>query len=35
MIYKAKVAVCSESRAKHAAQCEHHAEFMNVKPGDK
>jgi hypothetical protein len=30
-----KVAVYSESRKKHVALCEHHVEFMNVKPGDK
>jgi hypothetical protein len=34
-IYKTKVAVCSEIRTKHVAQCEHHVEFMNAKPGDK
>jgi len=31
MIYKAEVAACSESRAKHSS--EHHVEFFNVKPG--
>jgi hypothetical protein len=29
MMYKAKVAVCSE---KHSTQNEHHVEFFNVKP---
>jgi hypothetical protein len=33
MTYKAKVAVCSEIRTKHSTQCEHHAEFLNAKPG--
>jgi len=33
MIYKAKVAVCSEIRAKHSTQSEHHVEFLNVKSG--
>jgi hypothetical protein len=32
MLYKAKVAVCSEIRTKHIMQCEHHAEFFYVKP---
>jgi len=32
MIYKAKVAVCSEIRTKHSTQSEHHVEFFNVKP---
>jgi hypothetical protein len=31
MMYKAKVAVCSEIRTK--PQSEHHVEFLNVKPG--
>jgi len=35
MKYKAKVAVCSEIRAKHSTQGEHHVDFLNVKPGDK
>ena len=37
MKYKAKVAVCSETRTKHSAQSEHHVEFLNVKPvcGDR
>jgi len=34
MLYKAKVAVCSEIRTKQVTQSEPHAEFMNVKPGD-
>jgi hypothetical protein len=34
MMCKAKVAVCSEIRTKHAMQSEHHVEFLNVKPGD-
>ena len=33
MMYKAKVAVCSDIRTKHPAQGEHHVEFFNVKPG--
>jgi len=32
-MYKGKVAVCSEIRTKHSKQCEHHVEFLNVKPG--
>jgi len=32
MLYKAKVAVCSEIRIKHSTQSEHHAEFFNDKP---
>jgi hypothetical protein len=32
MLYKAKVAVCSEIRTKHSAQSEHHVEFLNVNP---
>jgi hypothetical protein len=27
MMYKAKVAVCSEIPTKHSKQCEHHVEF--------
>jgi len=27
MMYKAKVAVCSEIRTKHSTQSEHHVEF--------
>jgi len=34
MMYKAKVAVCSEIRTKHSTQQgEHHVEFLNVKSG--
>jgi hypothetical protein len=33
MLYKAKVAVCSEIRKKHSTQSEHHVEILNVKPG--
>ena len=33
MMYKAKVAVCSDIHTKHTAQSEHHAEFLNVQPG--
>ena len=33
MKHKAKVAVCSEIRTKHATQSQRHAEFFNVKPG--
>jgi len=33
MLYKAKVAFCSEIRTKHQIQSEHHVEFLNVKPG--
>jgi hypothetical protein len=32
MLYKAKVAACSEIRTKYSAQSEHHVEFLNVKP---
>ena len=32
MIYKAKVAVCSDIRTKHSMEREHHVEFLNVKP---
>ena len=32
MIYKAKVAVCSDIRTKHSTQSERHVEFFNVKP---
>jgi hypothetical protein len=28
MTFKAKVAVCSDTRTKHAMQSEHHAEFF-------
>jgi hypothetical protein len=33
MVYKAKVAVCSEIRTKHSSLSEQHVEFFNVKPG--
>ena len=33
MLYKAKVAVCSDIRTKHSKQSEHNVEFLNVKPG--
>ena len=33
MLYKAKVAVCSEIRTKHTTQSERHVEFLNVKHG--
>ena len=33
MMYKAKVAVCSDIRAKHSMQSEHHVEFLNAAPG--
>jgi len=33
MMYKAKVAFCSEIRTKHSTQSEHRVEFLNVKPG--
>ena len=29
MMYKAKVAVCSEIRTKHSTQSERHVEFLN------
>ena len=32
MMYKAKVAVCSDNRTKHSSQSEHNVEFFNVKP---
>ena len=31
MLYKAKVAVCSETRTKHSTPNESHIEFLNVK----
>ena len=31
MMYKAKVAVCSDIRTKHSNQGERHVEFFNVK----
>jgi hypothetical protein len=33
MMYKTKVAVCSEIPKKHSTQSEHQVEFLNVKPG--
>jgi len=33
MMYKAKVAVCSEIRIKHSTQSEHQVELLNVKRG--
>ena len=33
MMYKAKVAVCSDIRTEHPKQSERHVEFVNVKPG--
>jgi hypothetical protein len=33
MMYKAKDAVCSETRTKHSTQSEHHVELLSVKPG--
>ena len=33
VMYKAKVAVCSEIRTKRSKQSEHPVEFLNVKPG--
>ena len=33
MLYKAKVAVCSDIRTKHSTQSEHLVEFLDVKPG--
>jgi len=33
MMYKAKVAVCSEIRTKHSAQSERRVEFLNIEPG--
>ena len=32
MLYKAKVAVCSEIHTKHSKQSERHIELVNVKP---
>jgi len=34
IMYKAKVAVCSEICTKHTKQSKHHVEFLNVKPDD-
>ena len=33
MMYKAKVAVCSDIRTKHSTQSKHHVEFLNATPG--
>ena len=33
MMYKAKVTLFSEIRAKHSTQSEHHVAFLNVNPG--
>jgi len=33
MLFKAKVAVCSEIRTKHSTQGENIVEFLNFKPG--
>ena len=33
MMYKAKIAVCSEIRTKHSKQSEHHVESLNIKSG--
>ena len=35
MMYKAKVAVCSDIRTKHSKQSEHQVEFLIIKPGGK
>ena len=32
MMYKAKVAVCSDIHTKYSTQSERHVEFLNVKP---
>jgi len=32
MLYKVKVAVCSEIPTKHSTQSEHHVELLNVNP---
>ena len=32
MMYKAKVAVCSDIRTKHPTQSENHVEFFNATP---
>ena len=34
MMYKSRVAVCSDIRTKHSTQSEYHVEFLNVRPGD-
>ena len=35
MLYKSKVAVCSQINIKHSTQSEHHVEFFNVKSGSR
>jgi hypothetical protein len=35
MMYKSKVAVCSDILIKQTTQSERHVEFLNVKPGGK
>ena len=35
MMYKEKVAACSEIRTKHSTQSERHVELLNFKPGGK
>jgi hypothetical protein len=35
MMYKAKVALCSEIRTKHSVQSEHHVEFLKFKTAKK
>ena len=32
MMYKARVAVCSDIRTEHSTRSERHVEFLNVKP---
>ena len=32
MVYKAKVAICSDIRTKHSMKGERHVEFFNIKP---
>ena len=33
MMYKAKVAACSDIHTKHSTQSQGHVEFFNIKPG--
>jgi hypothetical protein len=33
MLYKEKMAVCCTIHTEHTKQCEHHVEFLTVKPG--
>ena len=35
VMYKAKVAVCSDIRTKHSTQSERRVEFLNFQPGGK